>query len=337
MKKRADGRYVETVTLNGKRRYFFAKTAREAREKAREYQKSVRTGISYALVADEWMDRTAPRLSPSTVRGYMAAFNRSKQFFRMPIEKIRAVDVSAFLDAMIRRHGLGLKAAANHLLVVRDVFSYGVNHGYVGMNPARDVSVPRGLHREKRPAADQSDIERMKQLPAGPHKTAAMLAFYAGLRRGEIIALRWRDVDLEAGTISVRRAVAYNGNEPILKEPKTAASLATVPILPALSDYLRKIPKKTGLVYPGKNGLFLNTEQQKQFDAWRKANGISFTLHQLRHSFATALWEADVPPDEAQILLRHASLRMTMDIYRDISASKTKTERIFERAKQLDF
>lgn len=337
MKKRADGRYVETVTVSGRRRYFYGRTRQEVFEKIREYKKSARTGISFALVADEWFGSVSSVLSPSTVRGYTAAYNRAKRFFRKPIGEIRTADVSAFIESVVRQYGLGFKAAANHLLVVRDIFAYGVNRGYAEFNAARDVTIPRNLHRAPRPAADRDEVEIVKALPESPQKTACMLAYYAGMRRGEIIALRWADVDLEAGKIQIRRAVAYNGNAPVIKEPKTAASLADVPILPQLSEYLRLIRKKTGLVYPGKNGVYLNTEQQKQFDAWKKEHGLTLTLHQLRHSFATALWEADVPPDEAQILLRHASLRMTMDIYRDISASKAKTERIFERAKSLQF
>lgn len=119
---------------------------------------------------------------------------------------------------------------------------------------------------------------------------------------------------------------------------KTAASLATVPILDQLRDYLIQIRKKTGLVVPGPDGKLLNNQQQaRMFKEWTEENGLGFTLHQLRHFFATALWEADVPADEAQILLRHSSLRMTMDVYRDLEIAKTKQQRIFERAKTISF
>lgn len=338
MKKRKDGRYVESITVSGRRRYFYGRSRQEVFDKIREYKKTARTGPSFALVADEWWNRTEPKLSPSTVRGYTAAFNRSKAFFRVPVDQIRAADVSRFVQSVTDQYGLGFKAAANHLLVVRNVLGYGVNAGFLDQNVARDVSVPRDLHREKRVAASKEDVEKLKQLEPSPMMTMAMLALYAGMRRGEIIALRWKDVDLDAGTISIERSVAYNGYFPVVKAPKTAASLATVPILNPLRDYLLRIGPKKGLVVPGPDGKLLNNQQQvKLFRAWTEENGLGFTLHQLRHYFATALWENDVPADEAQILLRHSSLRMTMDVYRDLDIAKTKKERIFERAKTIHF
>ena len=338
MKRRKDGLYVEAITIGGKRRYFYGRTRQQVFDKIREYKKAARTGPSYALVADEWWSKAEPKLSPSTVRGYTAAFNRSKDFFRGQVDQIRAADVSRFIQTVTDQYDLGFKAAANHLLVVRNVLGYGVNAGFLDQNVARDVSVPRDLHREKRTAASKEDVEKLKQLEPSPMMTMAMLALYAGLRRGEIIALRWKDVDLDAGTISVERAVAYDGYWPTVKAPKTAASLATVPILDQLRDYLIQIRKKTGLVVPGPDGKLLNNQQQaRMFKEWTEENGLGFTLHQLRHFFATALWEADVPADEAQILLRHSSLRMTMDVYRDLEIAKTKQQRIFERAKTISF
>lgn len=336
MKKRADGRYSVSMMIDGKRHYFYGKTRAEVYEKARKFKEVQKHGPLYSDAADEWWSRTVEKVSPSTARGYQAAFTRSKNYFKQPVTEIRAADVSAFILDTITEYDLGFKAASSHLLVVRSVLSYAVNRGYVDINVARDVTVPKDLRRTKRTAASSEEVERMKALPPSTMKTFAMLALYAGLRRGEIIPLRWSDVDLDAGTIRISKAVAYDGWSPVMKTPKTAASLAEVPILPQLDEYLRQIRKKTGLVCPNRHGkIYANQQEQRDFWAWSSENDFHFTLHQLRHYFATALWESDVPPDEAQILLRHSSLGMTMNVYREIR--KEKTERIFERARAITF
>ena len=89
--------------------------------------------------------------------------------------------------------------------------------------------------------------------------------------------------------------------------------LGTVPILDAL---LKKIkPRKKGLVFPNRDGEYITGSQFEDYwNTYRDETGITATPHQFRHAYATMLFEAGIPPEEMQILLRHAQLSTTMDI-----------------------
>jgi len=152
------------------------------------------------------------------------------------------------------------------------------------------------------------------------------------MRRGELLALEWEDVDLKERRITINKSVYHKGNRPALKGTKTAASTGTVPLLDALA---KKIKPGKGLVFPGNDGgLMANTEFDRAWKKYCGEAGISANPHQFRHAYATMLFEAGIPPEEMQVLLRHAQLSTTMDIYTDLRENKLK--KIHEKVYGID-
>lgn len=100
--------------------------------------------------------------------------------------------------------------------------------------------------------------------------------------------------------------------------------MSTVPILDVLAAKIAP-RKRKGLVFPNEKGEYLTDSQfRKLWEAYRVESGVTATMHQFRHAYATMLFEAGIPPEEMQVLLRHAHIQTTMDIYRDIRENKIR-------------
>ena len=160
-----------------------------------------------------------------------------------------------------------------------------------------------------------------------------MLAVHTGLRQGELLGLRWEDVDVEAGTLQVRRTLTGVANgRPVFTAPKTAKSRRRVKLTAAAVDALKRHRKRQleqrmaraglwrdlGLVFTTEVGTPLNRHNlsQRSFKPLlRRAELPEIRFHDLRHTCATLLLSKGVHPKFVQELLGHATIAITLDTY----------------------
>lgn len=322
MIKRKDGRWQEAVTLeSGTRKYFYGKTKAEVLRKISEFSDVKERGELFGPVAEKWWDVHEPTLAYNTTRSYKPAWRRTIEAFGdVPIRDITAHDIS--LEIIRFSEGKADKTVRTQLLVYNLIFTFAVQRGYLNFNPAREVEVPKKLKKTKRTSPGSDDIRRVKESYKCTFGMFAYMALYTGLRKGELLALDWKDVDMKKRQISVTKSVYHISNKPEIKLPKTSTSIACVPIPDALYSKLK--PSK-GLVFPNANGDYMTEMQfQKAWKDYCKESGVTATAHQFRHAYATMLFENDIPPEEAQALLRHAQVQTTMDVYTDLREEKLK-------------
>ncbi len=322
MTKRKDGLWQEILKINGKTKYFYGKTKQEVLRKVREYEENQKSGRLFSEVAEEWWVEHQETLEWNTIKSYRPAKNRAIEHFSdKSIKDIAPPEISRYIKNFSRTHAD--KTVRTQLLIFNLIFKYAVEMGDIPYNPARDLEVPSGLPKQKITAPPQNEIEKVKQSYDCTFGAFAYWAMYTGLRRGELLALQWEDVDIKNRIITVNKSVYHINNRPHVKEPKTKTSIGTVPVLDALLKKIKK--RRTGLVFPNQNGeLISNTQFKRLWTLYQRETGITATPHQFRHAYATMLFEAGIPPEEMQILLRHAQLSTTMDIYTDIRDKKQK-------------
>lgn len=331
VKKRKDGLIEKTVTVNGKRIHFYGKTNKEVYDKIAEYKEKKAT-ISFTEVADEWWSTHMETIAYNTTKGYKPAYERAVNWFGDdPVSDIAPVDISKELRNMAKKYAD--KTIRTQLLVINLIFKYAVEVGYVPANPARDLSAPTGLGKRKVTSPEAKDIVAIKKGLSATFGLFAYMALYTGMRKGELLALTYEDIDLKNRVINVNKSLYHESNVPKVKTPKTAASATYIPILDALLPHIPK--KKHGIVFANDKGEYMSeTQFQRQWELYTKETGVTCTPHQLRHCFATMLFEADVPPEKAQRLLRHANLSTTIDIYTDLRVEKQKE--IFKDVYDID-
>ncbi|MBE6820507.1 MAG: site-specific integrase [Ruminococcaceae bacterium] len=358
--KRADGRIAVQVYLGkdefGKRKYktVYGKTQKEANKKADEIRSAMNKGIdvlkeqdSYSEWASLFLTAQKEKLTPSEhdLKTKRAMFF-CNFFGNLPLKAINAHLVESALQSLAKRNPTTGKPSADrtikgYKLVCSQVFKFAIKNRAVTYNPCDDAELPEGAGKTERRALTSVERDWILNIEHRA-KTAAMISIFCGLRRGEMTALTWNDIDFINGTISVSKSCDFKANE--LKLPKTEAGIRVVPMPDILVDYLKKEERKSLYVCcNSKGGMMTETswkrllesllvELEVQYGAGEKKNKFApvptvltikpFGWHDLRHTYATILYEAGVDVLTAQYLLGHASAETTMRIYTHLSEEK---------------
>lgn len=316
--KRKDGRLCQKITVDGEAYYFYGKTQKELNQKILAFREKKRTGRTFSEVADDWQEEAFPDLAVQTVKVYKPALERlEKAFGNEPIIGIKTADIAQFLNSLFKE-GFAYKTIANAKIVCSQVFNYAVNNGEIDANPCRDATIPKGAKKSRRTAATSEEEQIIRQLPPDAW-LFPFFALYTGMRRGEILALEWTDINFFKNTISVTKSLCHDGNAPLIKPPKTEAGNRIVPLLVPLKERLLKEKNRNGYIFSDDGGETPLTKGrfEQEYKVFRKSLGVKCTAHQLRHSFATIAFEAGVPAKSVQEILGHRQLSTTMDTYTD--------------------
>ena len=324
MKKNAKGLYQKQITVttpDGKKKQkaFYGKSVAEINKKLLAYRGEVENGRTFQVVADEWWAQHEDTLEHNSLHSYTAALNDSKLYFANTyIKNISTKDISAFINHLSKQ-GLAQKTIAGKLQIVRQVLNYAVLNDEIQYNPALSVRLSKNLPKTKRSNAPKSDIDKIKD----SDNLFALAALYTGCRRGELLALTYEDIDFDKNEISITKSVFHDNNVPHVKQPKTEAGNRTIPLLPALKKHLNS--NRKGLLFELKGNLLTDKQARGLWNKACKELGLSITPHQLRHSYATRLYEMDVDVKSAQYLLGHADISTTQNIYTHITEEKRKS------------
>jgi len=258
--------------------------------------------IDLETAACEWLDSVAATCADRTLARYRWVV--SDLCAHLGVVRVDAVTVRSLEQwRNDKRKGLAASTVRNNIKAMRAFFAWCVSHGYCSENQAAKVAVPR-VKRKIPEWLDAGDTNRLLCRIAEhsqEYGLACLFAARAGLRRGEIRALRWADVDLTDGALYVRDTKS--------KEPRI------VPMHHEIAAALMDWPQSGPYVFPGA-GNYKEREQRsnaqgKAINAWLRANKYGVTLHGLRHSFASQLAGAGASESAIRDLLGHTSLEVT--------------------------
>lgn len=334
---RSDGLHEAIRIINGKRVPFRGRTDSEVEQKMMEYQEKEEQGPLFSEVAEQWKEQHFPTLSPSTANGYISSYNRAKERFNsIPIKDLTPSDVDALLQQMAYQK-YARKTVTNELLIINLICRKAVLDGIIRTNPCTAVRVPKGLKYTPRELPSDEELKIVKEGWKLPGGLLPYFILYTGCRRGEAMALTYKDIDRKKKIIRINKSVCYAGGDPFIKTPKTAAGNREIILLDNLAAVL---PLGIGdaLLFPGPDGKIMrNVTLRHRWDRWRKLTGLTLTPHQLRHGYATMLFEAGISERDAMDLLGHSDINLTRNIYTHIR--KTRKEetavRLNEAAKKF--
>lgn len=284
--------------------------------------------------AGEVRNRSGHRFKPSTLRGYRQALDDRV----LPLiggAKLSAVTTSD-LQALVDRwqaEGHPASTIRNTIKPLQAIYRRARSRGGLPVNPTHDLELPSPRPREVEIVAPEVAARLTAALPAGDQPTWAT-ALYAGLRYGELRALRWGAVDLAGGTIAVRESWDPKAGA---IEPKTRTSTRKVPVpgvlREALLDHRMRSQEvhcvradaiaseggsPTGLVFGRADGepFHAATLYRRADTAWKAAGiGERLRLHQARHTYASFMIAARVNPKALAQFMGHSSIKVTFDLY----------------------
>jgi integrase len=319
--RRKDGRLQKVITTNGVKKTFYARSDREMIEKLMNHHETQEYGPFFRDVAEEWWTQHEPTLSPNSLRNYKPAYRRAlDEFGDARIRSITPGQIDRYLHIFGQTHAA--KTTATQLGIINQIMRYARLHQYIDSVPTDIIQVPRGLKRTIRLLPPDRDVEAVRRHIDHPIMGLfAYLLLYSGLRRGEALALQYKDIDRINKKIYVEKSLCSYRNDPIIKTPKTEAGRREVPLVNALLDVLPEGKPADYLFL--RDGHFITDADFDTLWGWyRQETGITSSPHQLRHWFATLLFDAGIDKFEAARYMGHTTAQMT-EIYTHITKSRS--------------
>ena len=342
--KRSDGRWVAVLHLgyedgHRKRKYLYGDSRREVQEKLSVSLRAQRDGLpptndrlTVAQFLARWLDTIRPSVRPSTHTSYslMVRLHIVPELGRVHLAKLSAQQLQAHLNAKLAS-GLSPRTVGYIHAVIRQALNRGVRWGDVPRNVATLVDPPRYQRAEVRSMTPEQartflDSVRGKRLEA-----LYTVALALGLRQGEALALRWTDIDMEAGNVTVRAGLQRQGGKLVLVEPKTPRSRRTIAAPPIVVAALRSHRSRQlqdrlaagsewqdlDFVFCTQAGGPLDSRNvTRDFQrALTKAGLPHMRFHDLRHSCASLLLAQGVHPRVVMETLGHSQIALTMNTY----------------------
>ena len=297
-----------------------------SKPKVRQGAMRAPTAQTFKEAADAWLvgarsglirTRAGHPFKPAALRAYDDALRLRvlPALGSKRLGDVRRNDVQDLVDKLLAA-GDSPSTISVALLPIRAIYRRAMSRGDIVVNPTTGLDVPATRGRRDRVASPDECRQLLAALPAGDRPLWAM-AMFAGLRRGELQALRIEDVDLARGIIHVHRGWDVKEGEITTKSGKDRR----VPIAVALRDYLDEhllglgwqdeLVFGSGAAYPFEpTGI-----RKRAINVWKAAKLMPITLHECRHTFASLMIAAGVNAKALSVYMGHATISITLDRY----------------------
>lgn len=344
---------------NGKRirKEFYGKSKKDAEDKREEYQNGLSLGLSndhdkliLGNVFKLWLfEKVKNSVKPSTFERYEGIYRlyiKTSPLYSIKLKELKGLDIQRYYNELSNT-GKSISVIKNLHKLFKSFFNYAVDEGYMVKNYCigKSIKIPEDNSFNE---DDEENIsvftleEQSKFINAiNTHrlKVLFLMALGTGLRLGELIALKWTDIDIKNCTVSVKRTLKgvtmIEGTNRVYhlieQVPKTKNSTRTVPIpqnlIPLLKEHGENQQNEITAaeeIYIHNNYVFCTEigtpidprNLRRSYERILNRNNIEYKkFHSLRHTYATRLFEKEVPLKTVQTLLGHSDISITANIY----------------------
>jgi len=365
---RSDGRWevrvsvgIDFATGEPKRISRYAPTKEEAVKILREltflYDTSPRNFTEITL--GDWLDLCLSvymknSLKQSTYNSYLCYINNhfKPQLGNYKLNDITPRLLQQFYNFKYEKEGLAPKTIVNINLFLHKALSFAVNEGYIQSNPAASLNLPRG----PKPLITVLTRDEQAKLISGSYAHRygifVRLTLFTGLRIGELLGLRWEDIDERGSMLHVRRSLNRlakvknssetdsSATEIVIQSPKSQNSFRSIPLFSGVMLELlawKKVQQDdaalmgdayqdSGMIVTNQYGGYIEPRTFKDYyNQILELSGLPhFTFHALRHTFATRALEQGMDAKTLSVLLGHYSVSFTLDTYAHVLDSQKK-------------
>ena len=343
---------------NGKliRKEFYGKSKSDAEAKRDEYLLGIKGGMNIdsrnillGKLMHTWLFETirvSDRIKPTTFEKYEGIYRlyvKDSDIYSIKIADLKALQIQRYYNKL-SENGKSKNLIENLNKLLKQFLNYSVDEGYLVKNPCmgKKIVIP-GDKKAKEEVQHFSDEELKiltSNLENSVYRELILIAIGTGLRRGELLALTWKDIDLKNNIIKINKSlskvymIAADGSKErkqIIQVPKTKGSIRDVAfpcsLLPIFNDLKLKQKKykfKCGASYEKSDYIFTTSsgaliDVTNLSHAWesilKQAKLPHKKFHSLRHTFATKLFENEIPLKTVSELFGHSSIEITANTY----------------------
>ena len=358
--KRSKGSYTIVLELGrdpatGKRKQQWVSvkgTKKEAEKRLSELINQLDNGVfikpgktTLADYLDKWLkDYVRPNLSPRTAEGYESIVHQhiKPALGKLIITQLKPEHIQQYYSDKLEKGrcngkgGLSPMTVRHHHMTLHCALEMAVKWGLLTRNPVDAVIPPRAQRKEMATMNEQEIKEFLSIARETQYYEIFYLALFTGMRRSEILALRWSDIDLKQGQISVNRTLhQLEDRSFVFRQPKTEKGRRMIALTPSTISVLKEYKEKqslqkmlAGAVLKEDDLVFSNIDGNPMLPgtishAWTKiaarAGLKGIRLHDARHTHASLLLKQGIHPKIVQERLGHASIEVTLDIYSHVA------------------
>jgi len=344
---RADGRYqiirVIGYTAENKaiKKSFYGKSREDALKKYQEFlsdaerKEEAKKRTDFAEWVHEWLYTCKePEVKPTT---FLSTYLRPCKNHILPyfdgaiLQDITFIKIKAFVNTLSH---LSQSTIDKVIICLRGIFETAVDNDLIIKNPCRNITCKSKKEKEKKRVYDKESTER---LCASDHKYALLvhILLRMGLRCSELCGLRWEDIDLDNGTLSVSQALTVEGGRVFIGKPKSQNSLRRLPIPHDLLERLRKERGNNTGYIAMLNGHHITPDHftERQLEFFYNYEGVPkeqrLTAHELRHTCGTLLYDTTRDIYHVSRFLGHSDIGITTKTYVHSEMQDAKIHIIF--------
>ncbi len=343
--KRSDGRWAASVSVDqGRRKYFYAQTRHEVGRKLATALKARQDGLplvaerqTVAKYLEQWLESARPSLRPKTWLRYeqLLRLHAVHEIGNVPLARLSPQHLQRLYASRLKA-GLSPGSVVQLHAVLRRAFGQASRWGLVPRNVVSLVTPPRRSRREMETFSPDQAKAFLAAAEGDRLEALYVLALNTGMRQGELLALRWKDVDPDAGVLQVRATLQRTREGFVFAEPKTASSRRQVALTRSAVEALRRhrawqIEERLRLGAAWEDGdlVFANEVGQpieatallrrSFYPLLERADLPRIRFHDLRHTAATLLLGQGVHPKIVSEMLGHSQIAITLDLYSHVT------------------
>lgn len=320
------------------------------------------SSLTYKDVFDQWFSNHSKTIKASTQKTIQFKFKKHilPRFGRLKIKDIS----KAYCQKMINEIADSIASVNDYKIQANQVFKYAIKMDIISKNPMEHVMIPK---QQKELISTENEMNRRNYWTKEEVKhfltlTTQELSYrdyvlfnlliYTGARKGELLSLTWDDIDFEAASIRLIKTLFFSEGEFLFQTPKTGQSKRSISLDGQSLSLLKKWRTRQkeenlaqlnalnnhNLVFSRDNGspLRLAYPNEKLKSIINKEKLHQITVHGLRHTHASLLFEAGASIKEVQERLGHSDIKMTMNIYTHVTNTiKEQTANRFQRYLEL--
>ena len=354
---RKDGRWEGRVVIGyddkglPKTKNVLAKTKTECVEKLKalkaNLEKPTPGKVKMNMPFGDWIsywyeNQLKPELREGSYRAYEGHL---KQYIlpnigHIPLNKLTASDIQQFYlwlkkdGRTLRREENGSGLSDNLVINIhsfcRRALDAAVKENLIPINPAAECKLPSS-HRKEMQILTREEMQRLLiQAKYEGYYEVFLLELATGLRRGELVALRWDDLNFRTGELKIDKQIVRTKAGLVVSEPKTKAAVRTVilppPVLNALREYRRTVDSEWIFPSPRKDGKPISPSyiSQRLREILKRAGCKQVRFHDLRHTFATNALEHGMDIKTLSTVIGHVSSSVTLNVYAHITDDMKK-------------